>query len=202
MKKIFILAVAALSLAACGNKSANDAAAEQAGAETQSVEATADSLAAVMQQQLTDKNATSFQSTIEAVKTQYEALVKEGKVEEAAAYASKVKTFITEHAEEIKTISGGNATINSIVTGLQSLPTSAEETVGEGVDAVKADANQVKEAAEQTVDNAKEAAKQTVTDAKNAAETKAKEAVDNAKQDVKKKANDAVNNALNKALGN
>lgn len=187
MKKTFILAIAAVSMAfaSCGNKS---------NAEVEAVDSTevstavsqVDSVVNALDAQLQGKDAKGLQTTIENVQKTYQELVESGKVEEAKAYASKMKEFLDKHAAEITAITSGNATVTDIVNAVKNLPTSAVTTTEEAGNAVKSDV----ENAAKTVANA----------AKDSVKSKVNKAVEDASKEASKKATDAVNNATKKAL--
>lgn len=198
MKKILVCAMAimALSFTNCGNKQSGNAdtavdslANETEAVATDAIESEAEALANDMKTKLDEKDSKGFSDIVATAKQKIDELVKEGKVEEAKAYASKVKQFVDENAETIKQVTNGNETINSIVSTISALPTDAQNAVDEAATAVKSDA-------ENAVKSAKDAAETKASEAKEEAKKKANEAVDNAKQ----KANDAVDKAANKAL--
>lgn len=205
MKKVFfpVLMAAALVMASCGNKTSKnaegtDTAAAVAVEDGDEAQAVADEL----QNALNGKDSETISSTLEKVSAQYKALVEEGKLEEAKAYASKVQQFINEHADEITAATSGNATVTSIINTVKNLPTSAEATAEEAAAAVKSD---VKNAAEGAVETAKEAANEKVNEVKAQTVDKANEAVSNAKEkankkveEANKKATDAINSAASK----
>lgn len=232
MKKLFILAAAVITLASCGNKTnGNNDATDSAAVATDSVNAaqytggkSADETVQALNEQLNAKDTKNLEATLAEAKTQYEALVKAGKTEEAAQYASKLKEFYDKNAETIKTVATGNTTINNLVNGIANLPTDADNAAQALKSAAESDANAtvngVKDAANKATENAKQTvkdaensarqavknaesnARQSVSNAKKNAEDKAKSAVSNAKQKTRDAANKAVNDALNKAFGN
>lgn len=195
MKKLFFAAaiLTAATLTGCGNKtnSAADGAADslenvdsilQAGPE-----AVADSLIDALNANISSKDSKSLEATIASIKAKYDELVKSGKTEEAKTYAEKLKTYLKEHAEEVKTITSGNATVNDIVNTVVNIPTTTEEA-----------ASTVKNGVKEAVDNGKQAVENKVDEKKQEAKQKVNDAVNNASQ----KASDAVNKGLNKVLGN
>lgn len=192
MKKIIVCAIAimALAFAACGNKQGGNRNAEadstaNAVVEGDEIEAMTSDLKA----KLDAKDSKGFSEAVASVKQKIDELVKAGKVEEAKAYASKVKQFVDENAETIKSVANGNETISDIVNTISALPTNAESAVDAAGEAVKSDA-------ENAVKSAKDAAETKATEAKEAVKQKANDAVENAKQ----KTNDAVDKAASKAL--
>lgn len=195
MKKIIVCAIAfmALTFASCGNKQNGNQTPETdsiaAAATDENGGSEAEGLASDLKAALDAKDSKGFSDAVASAKQKIDELVKAGKVEEAKAYASKVKQFIDENAETIKQVTNGNATINSIVSTIKALPTDAGSAVDAAGNAVKSDA-------EHAVEAAKDAAATKAAETKAAAKQKADEAVDNAKQ----KANDAVDKAASKAL--
>lgn len=225
MKKLFIFAAAAaLTLASCGNKTQDNAANADSIAATENAEgseataqlsdeqqATVDNLTANLQKAVESKDAKSTISTLADLQTIYKNLVEQGKLEEAKAYASAIKKFISDNAEKLKSLSSGNTTVASLIDGIANLPTSAATTAEEAKAAVKSDVVNLASSAVAKGETAKaaaeDAAKAAVDNAKATAEKKVNEAVDNEKQkaadkinEASKKANDAVNNAAAKAL--
>lgn len=198
MKKLFVCAIAfmALTFASCGNKQSGNA--ESADSLTDSTEVVADSTGATavadeMKAKLEAKDAEGFNAVVAEAKQKIDELVKEGKIEEAKAYASQVKAFVDENAETIKQVANGSETVTSIVNTINALPSSAESAVNAAGEAVKSDA-------ENAVKSAKEAAETKVSETKAAAKQKANEEVNKAANKAKEKANEEVNKAANKAL--
>lgn len=196
MRKVFVCAIAfmALMFASCGNKQSGNAAPNDSTATDSTIVAgdsidEAEAVANDMQAKLDAKDAKGLNEIVATAKQKIDELVKEGKVEEAKAYASKVKQFIDDNAEAIKTVTNGNETISSIVSTINALPSSAEGTVKAAGEAVKSDA-------ENAVKTAKDAAETKVSEAKEAAKKKATDEVNKAKD----KANEEVNKAASKAL--
>ena len=231
MKKLFVLAAAIITMASCGNKTAQNEGTVADSNEYNPVEqkaeipakattsAVADSVTKVLSEQLSNKDGKQVKATIKSVMAKYQELVKAGKTEEAAAYAAQVKAFVNEHAAELKKFTSGNATVAEVINGIANLPTDAKQAATEAANAVNADANAANKAANATanaakasvkkaesdakkaVSDAKTAATKKVNDTKKAAEAEAKAKVENAKQQTRDAANKAVNNALNKVLG-
>lgn len=194
MKKLFFAAVvmAAAVMTGCGNKTnasaaGDDSVAVDSAAVTQSA---ADSLMQVLSSNVEAKDAKSFEATMQVVKAKYDELVKAGLVDEAKAYAAQFKEYLGQHADEVKAIAGGNATVNSIVDAVTNLPTSVDKAAETAVDAAKANVNE-------KVESGKKAVNEAVEKKKNEAQQKANEAVDKATNNAKK----AVGNALNGVLG-
>lgn len=208
MKKTFMMAMAAmaLTLASCGNqtKKASEAV-DSLGdmmAVSPEVQATTDSLTSALTSQLDKNDASTLTTTLAALQAKYAELVKSGKLDEAKKYASQVQKFIKEHADKIKSVAAGNATIAALVEGVKNLPTSAEATADEAAAAVKGDVQSVVNnakatAAEKTneaVENTKEAAREKVSEEVSKGQEKVEEAVNKAAD----KTNEAANNAMKK----
>lgn len=206
MRKLLLLAgaVLAITFTSCGNKNKAQAPANDSDSTTTVVSTAADSINEVLSDKLSSSNKQDVTTTLESLQAKYQELVKEGKTAEAATYASQVQAFINKHANEIKTVASGDATISSLVNGIKNLPTNAESAAKEAVSSVKSDAEN---AANTAVSNTKTAAENKVNSAVNDAKSKANTAVTNAQnkankkvEEANKKANDAVNKAANKAL--
>lgn len=193
MRKVLFLAsaVLAITFASCGNKAKT---AEEAVDSTAVVTA-ADSITEVLSEKLSASDPAEVQTTLESLKAKYEELVKAGKLEQAAEYASKVQAFINEHAEEISKVASGNTTISSIVDGIKNLPTNVESAAKDAASAVKSDAEQI---ASDAVDKAKEEASKKVDETVNNAKEEANKKVNEKVEEANKKANDAVNKAFDK----
>lgn len=235
MQKVFLFAtVIALTLASCGNKSQSNApeadstavetvdstaatTEEAATPLTEEAKATVENLTGELQKAITAKDSKATIATLANLQTIYKNLVVQGKLDEAKSYGSAIKTFVSNHADDIKNVAEGNTTVAQLVEGIKNLPTSASTTAEQAKEAIKQDvinlasptiakgatAIATAEAAAETVKNlpasvktaAETAATQAVNNAKTSAENKAKEEV----QKVNDKANAAVNNAKAKA---
>lgn len=235
MQKVFLFAtVIALTLASCGNKSQSNApkadstavetvdstaatTEEAATPLTEEAKATVENLTGELQKAITAKDSKATIATLANFQTIYKNLVVQGKLDEAKSYGSAIKTFVSNHADDIKNVAEGNTTVAQLVEGIKNLPTSASTTAEQAKEAIKQDvinlasptiakgatAIATAEAAAETVKNlpasvktaAETAATQAVNNAKTSAENKAKEEV----QKVNDKANAAVNNAKAKA---
>lgn len=235
MQKVFLFAtVIALTLASCGNKSQSNApeagstavetvdstaatTEEAATPLTEEAKVTVENLTGELQKAITAKDSKATIATLANLQTIYKNLVVQGKLDEAKSYGSAIKTFVSNHADDIKNVAEGNTTVAQLVEGIKNLPTSASTTAEQAKEAIKQDvinlasptiakgatAIATAEAAAETVKNlpasvktaAETAATQAVNNAKTSAENKAKEEV----QKVNDKANAAVNNAKAKA---
>lgn len=186
MKKLMIMALAlvAMTMASCGDKTKAGAATDSVA--TDSVEAVAEPTEiSALAEQLKSGDASAVEQAITTVKQKYDQLVTEGKVEEAAAYASKMKEFIDEHSEEIKQATNGSATVSTIVDAVKNLPSTVTTTAEDAASAAGADAKAVGDK---------------VKDAVEAAPAKAEEAVKAKTDEAKKKAADAVDKKVNEGV--
>lgn len=234
MKKVFfaVAAVAALSFASCGNKTnANAEAADSIATEmvdttalAPETKSTFEALSAQVTKALDGNDTQSLTTALANIAAAYKTLANSGKLEELKGYGQLVKNFVNEHADKIKSVAGENATINSLISGIQALPTDAnatldaakaavsDKTVGLAAEALQkgAAAGATAEAAAEALKNAPtaatEAVNNAVNNAKEQAQQKANEAVDAAKEkaqqkvdEAAKKTNEAVNNAKDKA---
>ena len=224
MKKLFIMVCAAAALTACGGKQApsasdvvadtveNTAADTTAAAAAEADGAAASAAASVtsaLEKNLSSADAKSLKQTVADAKETYDKLVKEGKTEEAAAYASKIKEYVNQNADAIKKVASGDVTVTKLINGFVNLPSSVKQSAADAKNAVNADANHAKagaKAAETAAKAAAAAAKSKVESDVKATEAAAKAAaaakVEEGKQKVRDAANKKVNDVLNKALGN
>lgn len=227
MKKNILFAVAlvaAMTLASCGGKNNTPATA------TDSTEAVADTvsdadaaaaskaLAPETQQAMTSltdavsaaiekKDPKAVTTALANVAATYKALVNAGKLDEAKNYGTAVKNFVSKNATALKNLVGDGqssaaTTINSLVSGIEALPTTASTTADEAKAAVAEDVVNLASpyiqkgaAATATAETAAAAIKNAPQTVKDAAETAANQAVDNAKATAKS----AVDNEVNKA---
>ena len=224
MKKLFIFAAAlALTFTSCGNKSQNNAAnadsTEVTGNETGNADdaeataemseeskATVENLTGELQKAVENKDQKATISTLANLQTIYKNLVEQGKLDEAKAYGSAIKKFVSENSESLKNLASGNTTVESLVNGIVNLPTSAAATADQAKAAIASDvvslASPVIAKGETAVSTAKAAAemvKNAPASVKNAAENVAKNAINDAENTAKEKANEAVSNAANNA---
>lgn len=222
MRKNFLTAMAVatlIALSSCGGKQSAEAPVE----DSTSVETVADSTTTATDEvstgdldaQLASKDAKAVLASVTSVKEHYAQLISEGKIEEAKAYAQKMKKYFDSHADELKTIASGDATILDMIQYVNNLPSDAKATAEEAKSYLKSVptavatsvANDAKNVASQTVEGVKGAANKAVTDTKNRVEQDANKAVENAKsranktvENANKKATDAVNKAAEKLL--
>lgn len=224
MKKMMFLAAlfAALTFSSCGGNKTSDA--TDAAADTTALDANGNSVVDPEAAAITttekldsvlnakDADPAAVKEAVASIEQKIEELKASGNTEAAAAYASKVKTYLTEHAEEIKKIDPTSVTVLDVVNAATNLPANATDAAKEAANAVTSDAAAAKEAAKTAAGAAKSAAesaaKSTVDNAKNKATSAAASAtsaatkkVESAKSDAKKKADDAVQKGATKAAG-
>ncbi|SET23860.1 hypothetical protein SAMN04487825_1239 [Prevotella sp. kh1p2] len=239
MKKVMMMsiAVAAILLSSCGNNAKPGAASDAdslavvdsvpvLAPETQN---TVNALTGELTKVLQGKDNQKVVAALANLQTMYKNLVSSGKLEEAKGYGEAIKKFVNEHADNIKQFTSGNATIASLVQGIQNLPTSAATTAEEAKAAVATDVTKlaspaiskgatavaaaesaaeavknapenVKNAAEAAASNAKAAAENKVNEEVTKAQTKTNEAVNKAAEKANQKVNEAANKAV-KGLG-
>lgn len=241
MKKTFVMVCAAIALVSCGGKTAPSAAdvvsdtventaAQTAGTEAVAADAQAADAAAVtaaLDEHLKSGDAKAIGKALSEVKATVAKLQSEGKTEEAAAYASKIKEYVDNNKAAITKAAKGDMTVAGLVTGIANLPASLKQSAADAKNAVNADAGKVASdvnaaenaakanaaatkaaakaagtAAKAKVEQDAAAAKAAAEAAKKAAEAKAAAKVQEGKQKVRDAANKKVNEALNKALGN
>ena len=221
MKKILLVAcVAVLAFASCGNKTAPAADVDSTATEV-NVDEKVDEAVALVQKQLEGTDAEGLKGAVANLQTVYGQLVEEGKLDEAKAYASKIQEFVATNAEAIQKVANGETTILQLIEGVKNLPTNAEATAEDALNAVQADAKTIADAAkdaavnaaEEQVDAAKEAAAAKVAEATAPAAAKVAEAaakvdeaankVNEANKKVEEKVEQAkaVNDAAKKLLG-
>lgn len=210
MKKSIVLlaSVAAFALASCGNKTSEAPTSGDTIPATELVPATTVPEEAVAVTEVIDQalkgETPDAEKVEEAMKEATEAIKKleeEGKTEEAAAYASKVKAFVNENAEAIKKLSPETATVLDMLNAATNLPEAVKQTAEEGAEAVKSDAAAAKEAAKEAGEKVAEKAKADAQAAGEKAKADAQAAVDAKKEEAREDAHKALDKGLNKLLG-
>lgn len=234
MKKVLFIsiAVAAITLASCGNKtnasanadstatdttaqiadSTDSTAAIAKGGNAGAAPATAAALTKELQAKIAAKDTKGITVLLANAQAKIAQLAKEDPAA-AKAYVSQLQQYVNQHASELKTIAGGDATISQAIDEVKSL--SPEKVVNAVANAATTDAKNIatgaaetaKSAAENAVNSKVNEATSAAKAAKTAAETKAANAVTKAQKkandavtNTQKKANDAVNKAAGKAL--
>lgn len=202
MKKVFLMAMAAIAFifAGCGNKKTtpSDNQADTTIVMDESADATADSLTSELDVQLAQNNTDAIQATLTSLQNKYAELVASGKLDTAKAYAAKIQQFLNDNAEKIKAAAANNPSIVALVSGIQNLPTTAEATAEQAEEAVKNNAKDMMKKAEQETNQAIEKAKQEATKATDKANAKMNEAKEKAGKVLDKSAEEA-NKKVNQA---
>lgn len=220
MKKIILMvaAMAAFTFTSCGGNQTSDGNVENAdtvaveGDEAVAAEAAAaaDEATSKLDAVLSAENAdpSKVSEAIASIEQKVKELQESGNVEAAAAYASKVKTYLEEHKDQLKSIDPSSLTVVDLVNAAANLPQSAKDAASEAVEAVTGDASAAKEAGKAAVEGAKSAATEAASKAKTDVENAAKAKVEEGKAKVQKKADEAVqkgakkaSDAVGKALG-
>ena len=214
MKKFLLVAcVAVLAFASCGNKTAPAADADSTAVEA-NVEAFADDAVALVQKSIESADAESLKASVANLQSVYAKLVEEGKLVEAKNYALKIQEFVANNAESLKKVANGESTILQLIEGVKNLPTTAEATAEDALNAVQTDAKTIAEGAqaaaaaavENQVEQAKAAVNEKVSEAvapvaEKVAEAAAKVDESAAKANEKVEQAKAVNDAAKKLFG-
>ena len=218
MKKFFMMAAVACMLitaASCGNKTAQNS--KTTDSENVATDSTASKMEAAqvpeatavlseLGEKLNSKDPKVIATVTEKIKSQIKAYIDKGDIETANKYAAQVKTYLKEHAEQIKTATKGEtATLDDLVNSVSNIPTNAANAATEAGQTVKSDAENAANGAVSTAKNAAatnkvNAAKQAATDKANSAVNSAHKKASDAVNKANKKANDAVNSAADKAI--
>lgn len=218
MKKTFIFAFAlVVALASCGNKaeqSANSGSAEvEATAETPDAEEVMETVTSALAANVAQGDVEKVKATLTTIQIKYQDLVQSGKLEEAKKYAVEVQKYINDNAEQIKSMTGNNQAIATLIDGIKALPTDASTTAEQAITAVqksadallKVEAGKVNDAVNAEVDKAKQKAADAVNAEVDKAKQKAADAVNAEVEKAKQKAGDAakkaVGDAASKLLG-
>ena len=202
MKKLFILAIAAVAMtfASCGNKAANaggedSTAVDSTEAVAQQAQEAADGAISNLTEILKGKDANALKDAIESIKAKAGEFLAQNP-DLAKEYLTKVQNFLKENADKVKALVGDNAAVGAAVSALTE--TSADDVIS-GLSAAHA-ANKAAEAVKNAPEAAKDAANKAVEDAKAKANEKAQEAVNDAKDKANKQIDKAASDAK-KALG-
>ncbi len=209
MKKMLftVMAIAAIGLTSCGNKTQQQSEAVDSAAVVQAAaDEAAEGIVSELSANLEAGDANKLQQTLETVKEKVAELIKENP-EVAKEYVAKVQEYLKSNADKIKSVVGDNAAVAaavsaiteaepaSIVSGLldqvdgakDAVTSAAGDAKDAAVDAVNQKVEEGKAAAADKANEVKEAAKQKVEDAKEKAKEKAASAVDNAAAAAKSK---------------
>ena len=212
MKKIVfaVMAVVALGMTSCGNKTQQAAPVDSVAIVDSLAEDAATGIIDQLKAQLEAGDASKLQEVLTAAKDKVAELVKQNP-EVAREYVAKVQNYLKDNADKVKAVVGDNAAVQAAVSAiadvepeavvnglLQSVGDAATDAkdaakdaaagaVEAGKTAVEEKASEVKAAAQQKVDDAKAAVQQKADETKAAAKQKANEAVDNAAAAAKQK---------------
>ena len=202
MKKLFAMAaIAVMCLTGCtGNKVAEDLDFEKA---------TPEAIVNALAEKVQAGDATAITTALETVQTQLSKLVDAGNVEKVTEYAAKIKTFIEENAEALKSFNIDVTPLTKVFDQVQALPGAAVDAAqGAAEDAVEGVQDQVEGAVEGAVDAAQgalndavDAGKKAVNDVVDAGQKAADDAANAGKaavDDAKAKANQAIQDAADK----
>ena len=189
MKKLFamVMAVAAISFASCGNKTDKECCGEDSCASDTCV-CQKQCPVKALAEKLEAGDVEGVTAAFAEAQEKLEALVAEGKTEEAQKIGSAIQQFIETNKEKL---ADAKITVDNIVATIAGLPAAAEATAEAGVDAVKADA---KAAADAAVD----AANAKVEEVTNAAVDAANQAVEAGKAEANKQIDKGVEAAKKK----
>jgi len=184
MKKLFmfVMAAAALTFAACGNKTAEGACEDSLCCDSAACLSEECDPVAALSAAVESQDAGKVQSLLDAAKEKLNSL----SAEEKAEYASKLQEFVETNKEKIEAVGVSTATVSSVIEAVKNLPTTVEGVANDAADAAKADA------------------KNATQEAEKAAVDKANEVVNDAASKAASKASDAINDAaskLNSKLG-
>lgn len=218
MKKIVYVAAlfAAFAFASCGGNKTSD----QNGATADSVavdepvgdaaiedvagaEKLADTYMAQLDALLKEKHpdVAKLKELTSQIGTAVENLQRSGNAEVVKTYASKVKNYLEENADKLRSIDPQSVKVMDVVNAAVNLPQSVKDAAEAGIDAAKSDGQTVKETMESAGKQAVDKAKADAKAAHDAAVKKANEKASEAVQKGADKANEAISNGLKKALG-
>ena len=230
MKKLFSLAVAvaAISLASCGGRTAQTAeidslACDSAKCEQPCAQGAANEVVALLGEQLKNANPEQIKSIANTVAEKVAQFLAAGDTESAEKYTALISNFVAENADKLKEIGASETvaqalakvegipsdiveTATQAVTGVKSAAlTSALDAIAKGesvVDAVKAAATEVAAEGSQAAADAAasaDAVKAAVEAAPDAVKEAAKAKANEAAESAKQQATDAANKAIDDA---
>ena len=178
---------AAMIISACtGNKTTEEA--------LDFEKATPEAVVSALAEKLQAGDATAIQAALETVQTQLNKLLEGTDVTKVTEYATKIKAFVEENAEALKSFNIDVTPLTAVFDKVSALPGAALDEAGEAVDDAQS-------AAEDAVDGAVDAVEGAVNDAVDAAKGAVNDAVDAGKAAVeegKAKTNEAIQNAADK----
>ena len=191
MKKLFALAAfaAAMIFGACTNKI-------EEGLDFS--KASADEVVSALAEKLQTGDATVITKALETVQTQLSKLLKGTDVAKVTEYATKIKAFVEENAEALKSFNVDVTPLTKVFDEVAALPGAAADAAQDAAeDAVEG----AVDAAQDAVDGAVDAVEGAVNDAVDAAKGAVNDAVDAGKAAVeegKAKTNEAIQDAADK----
>ncbi len=202
MKKLFAMAMAvvAISFASCGNKTEKAECCDTTACECKCDTCQCDPCECAqakccgecpvkaLAEELEAGDAEAITASFAEAQEKIEALVAEGKTEEAQKIGSAIQEFINTNKEKL---ADAKITVDNIVATIAGLPAAVEATAEAGAEAVKADAQAVKEGAEAAANAAVEAGKakaeEAATEAVEAGKAEANKQIDKGVDAAKKK---------------
>lgn len=194
------MAVVAISFASCGNKTEKAECCDTTACECKCDTCQCDPCECAqakccgecpvkaLAEKLEAGDAEAVGTALTEAQTKIEALVAEGKTEEAQKLGSAIKAFVEENKAKL---ADAQITVDNIVSTIAAIPAAAEATAEAGAEAVKADAQAVKEGAEAAANAAVEAGKakaeEAATEAVEAGKAEANKQIDKGVDAAKKK---------------
>lgn len=202
MKKMLftVMAIAAIGLTSCGNKTQQQSEAVDSAAVIQAAaDEVADGTVSELSANLEAGDANKLQQTLETVKEKVAELIKENP-EVAKEYVAKVQEYLKSNADKIKSVVGDNAAVAAAVSAITeaepaSIVSGLLDQVDGAKDAVTSAAGDAKDAAVDAVNQKVEEGKAAVADKANEVKEAAKQKVEDTKEKAKEKAASAVDNA-------
>ena len=181
MKKFFLMAVAALTLAftAC----------------TENATGEANALVENLKSQIEAGDASAVQSTLAAAQAKITELVAKDP-EAAKTYVTKVQEFVKENQEKIVSLVGDNAVAQGLVTTLVNTPA---ETVISTLTAGQGVIDNAQQAVEGLQDSLQNTVNQAIDDKVNEVQDAVEDKVNQAIDETNQKANEQINEAAEKA---
>ena len=183
MKKLFVvmMAMVAISFSSCGNKTEKSCCEADTCCQDTVKECCGKCPIAEMSEKLEAGDAEGVAAALAQAGEKIEALLSEGKTEEAQKVASAVKEFVEANKEKL---AEAQVTTDNIVSTIANLPATVEDAAEAGAEAVKTDA---KAAADAAVEAGKAKAEEKANEAVEAGKAKANAAIDDAASAAKKK---------------
>lgn len=209
MKKILVMvmAVAAISFAACTGETKGGEEATDSLATIEVAEASAQEDVQALTEGVEAQDADALKITLETMRVKIQKLIEAGDVAAAQKYLDVIKAFVEQNKVQIETVSpevaqSAETTVADLVTKLVALPGNvAEHAEGAATEVVEAGKAKVEETKAAVVDAANEqveAGKAKVAEQVEAGKSKANQAI----EEHQKKANDAIDKAANDLKNN